>query len=192
METTTWLLFGAMKLDDIKNFIGGNGIGILVFFMFIAVVIFTIYLCYCKFSGDASTSDKQTGENIMKYKKSLACLYMLFFFFLGSIIITNILLPSTKQALALITIDLTLKNNDSIVSTGQDVLELVDEKVEKYLRIMTNSELPVSVDKVKDIVSNTGDSLKKGTDTTKKVLREANKEVKDLVATAKELKELIE
>ncbi len=192
MESTTWLLFGAMKLDDIKLFFSGAGIDIIVLLSCIGMVVFTGIVGYGKFSGNAKETEKETANNILTYKKSIICLYLLFFFSVGSISVINTILPSTKQALALITVDLTLKNKDSIVSTGQDVLELVDGKVEKYLRILTNTELPVSVDDVKDAASNTSEALKKGAANTKKVLKEANDEVKALVATGKEIKKLLE
>jgi len=189
METTTWLLFGAMKLDDVKELFNGPVIGIGMMFFIIGMVMFTIYLVNGKFASSATKSDKETVANMFVYKKSIILLYLFFFFFISSVVAITTILPSTKQALALITVDLTLKNKDSIVSTGQDVLNAVDGKVEKYLRILTKSELPI--DKIKDVTSNAGETLKKGADTTKKVLREANEEVKALVATGKEIKELI-
>lgn len=187
MEGTTWLLYFAIKLDDVKELLGSEGSGIMLGFGLLITVVGIVLLLAGRFFSAEDSQERKACTAILSYKKTVYFVFASVVCSMLFVVSMRTLLPSTKQALALVTVDLTLKNKDKIVETGQDVLEAVDGKVEKYLRIITGKEAAAVIDKAKDVVKDVKDAAKDissiDTDALKKEVGEKIKGAADGITT---------
>lgn len=101
-----------------------------------------------------------------------------------SVALLEVALPSTKQAMALITIDLALKNKETAIKTGAELFDIVDNKVEKYLRIITG-------DKAKEVVDSAKEGAKEVASSAKEVISEVKGGFKEGVEEVNAFKEAL-
>jgi esterase/lipase len=218
MEMTTFLLYCAIKLDDLKELLGTQGVGVISGFILLMTTVCIVMLIAGRFFSAEDSKERKACTAILEYKKTIYSTIFIILFSIGGVVMLKTMLPSTKQALALVTVDLTLKNSDKIIQTGGDVLSAVDGKVEKYLRIITGKEAKAVIDNVKDTVKEVKEAVKDisqvDTDALKKeageklkgaaegiskvakatggALKEINNELREAAKTAQLLKDAVD
>jgi hypothetical protein len=221
MEFTTFLVYLALKLDDIIKYLQSGGIWFLfdlatLFYTVACIAMIVMCLVYndvtvaCKKKKKAKKDDEvnlndedleeleeknKLEHNIVRgIKANYGKITAMWMLLVGLTVFTSMagaLLPSTKQALTLVTVDIAIKNKDEALKTGKDIMEIVDSKVEKYLRIVTGSEVKEAVQGAADTVKETGKaitdtvkSVKDGVSELKDVIEPATKTVNNVVAKA--------
>ena len=161
MEWLTVWFYMVLKLDDVKLWLDGgqspNGwvfISGISIFILTAVIILAIVF---RSTSKEDTIDYKFSNIVFNNKKIVFPIYGFLLMFLVSVSVLKVVLPSTKQAMALVTVDLAIKNKDTAIKTGADLFNIVDEKVEKYLRIIVD-------DTTKKVASDIKDNIEKGID----------------------------
>ena len=114
----------------------------------IIVLTIVVFIAYCTRCSH-SDSDKAWSENVFSHKKNIMRVYVLCFFLITSTAIIQVLLPSTKQLLSIVTVGYTMeqiKNNPKILNTADKVYQLVDTKLTELLQ-----DVEVVKDKVEEV-----------------------------------------
>ena len=131
-----WTLYWILKLDDIRSYLSFSFMfdfipGIVIIALSIVMVI-----AYCT-KGSNTKSEAAWSENVFSHSKGIIKVYILCFFLITSTAIIQVLLPSTKQLLSIVTVGYTMeqiKNNPKILNTADKVYQLVDSKLTELLQ----------------------------------------------------------
>ena len=140
MEGLTFWFYVVLKLDEVKLWLVGgpnagsaNGFVAISWISMVAMTIVFVFSLVFKSACSENSGEFKFSKLILTNRKKFFSLYFFFIFIITTITILDITLPSTKQAMALVTVDLALKNKDTAIKTGTELFDIVDDKVEKYL-----------------------------------------------------------
>ena len=131
-----WTLYWILKLDDIRSYLSFSFMFDFIPGIVIIVLTIVVVIAYCTRNSHRE-KEKQWAENALSHKKGIIRVYVLCFFLITSTAIIQVLLPSTKQLLSIVTVGYTMeqiKSNPKILNTADKVYQLVDSKLTELLQ----------------------------------------------------------
>ena len=183
MEWLTMWFYLVMKLDEIKVSLDSGGwvTSVTVSFVILSIVIalLVIMAAMTRRIDEMPVNEQRTGDEDffggiadsgIKHKKTIKRIWVTLLFLLLTISTISLIVPSTKQAMALVTVDLAIKNKDTAIKTGADLFNIVDDKVEKYLKIMMGDTTKKVVGDVKNTIKNGIDAAVEGAEKLKSIV----------------------
>lgn len=183
MEMITIWFYMVLKLDEIKVYLDSGGWVQFGTAVFVILSIIIVALCVMASmtrrldempQGTQRTCDENffggIAESGIKHKTIIKRIWFTLLFLLITISTMSLIIPTTKQAMTLITIDLALKNKDTAIETGVDLFNIVDEKVEKYLKIIVGDTAKKIANDVKDNIKDGIDAAVEGAEKLKSVV----------------------
>lgn len=164
MEWLTLWFYLVLKLDELKIFFDNNeGTGFLLFICIIITAVYIVINIICPDTDDefaySGLATRKSLDRVTPFKKAWKYLLAIL---ISVLIVFNtlaILIPSTKQAMALITVDIALKNKETAIKTGAEIFSIVDQKVEKYLHIISGEAVKSVVDGAVEATKNIKDTV---------------------------------